>query len=230
MGASKADWLLELEAKLGIQVSQEALFQQALTHPSTNAAHYQRLEFLGDAVLDLLVAELLYQQYPESQEGELSQMRAGLVNKASLAEVARQLDLEPLLILGGAAKNKDTRGRNSILADVLEALLAAIYLQDGIDSCASVVRRLFATKLQSARAGLRKNAKTQLQEWLQARGMELPVYELLQTSGSAHNLQLQMSCSLPALDITTSARAGSRRAAEAQAAALVLEQCQQILP
>ena len=211
-----------LGRKLRISIRQHELFQQALTHPSFGGENYQRLEFLGDAVLDLVVGELLYKQYPQASEGQLSQMRANLVNKDSLGDLALSLELDKMLIFGAG---EQLSGKHSkILADVLEAIVAAIYLQDGLEISAQVIERVFADKLQQAVTGLQKNAKTELQEWLQARGHSLPKYQIINTTGSAHKLEFQVSCTIADLQIQTQAQASSRRSAETMAAEQALEQ------
>ena len=222
-------WQGELEAKLQLELSDTAMLRQALTHSSVSSENYERLEFLGDAVLDLIIGQQLYQLYPQASEGELSQMRSNLVNKSSLSVAALELGLDQSMILGTNESNSGGRKKKSILADVFEALIAAVYLQKGINATTELITRVFAERLQQAQIGLRKNSKSLLQEWLQARGLDLPLYELIYSSGKAHKLCFLVRCSVPALGLQAEAQAYTRRFAEAEAAQSVLEQCQQSL-
>ena len=200
------------------------LREQALSHRSTGAHNNERLEFLGDGIVNMLVAELLYEQFPKADEGELTRRRSHLVSEPALAEIARSLELGDQLHLGAGELKSGGFRRDSILADAVEALIAAVYIDGGWDACRRVVRALFAQRLTSAGAGRDKDAKTRLQELLQARGYPLPVYSLRASSGADHAKIFDVDCDIDALQIRTVGRGSSRRAAEQSAAAAALDQ------
>ncbi|HEY4293281.1 ribonuclease III [Luteibacter sp.] len=194
----------------------------ALTHRSAGKPNNERLEFLGDALLGATVAELLYEAHPNASEGELSRLRAQLVNGQALAVIARELELGDVLKLGPGELKSGGFRRDSILADAFEALVAAVYLDDGYDACRQVVRRLFTPRVAEIKRSS-KDAKTRLQEWLQGRGMALPVYELTGSYGDDHAKVFDVSCSIDEPEpIRVEGRAGSRRAAEQDAAEAIL--------
>lgn len=194
----------------------------ALTHRSAGKPNNERLEFLGDALLGVTVAELLFEAHPNASEGELSRLRAQLVNGQALAVIARELELGDVLKLGPGELKSGGYRRDSILADAFEALVAAVYLDDGYDACRQVVRRLF-TPLVAEIKRSSKDAKTRLQEWLQGRGLPLPVYELTDSYGEDHAKIFDVSCSIDEPEpICVEGRGGSRRAAEQDAAEAVL--------
>src|SRR5665213_1044041 len=170
---------------LGHAFSDPRLLDQALTHRSAHHANNERLEFLGDALLNLLVAELVYEQHPRADEGEMTRLRAALVNGTALAEMARAADIGERLHLGPGELKSGGFRRDSILADAFEALIAAIYADGGWAVCRDIVRGLFAERVAGG-AGTPKDAKTQLQEWLQARSRPLPLYELIGCTGEEH--------------------------------------------
>ncbi len=205
----------------------KALHAQALTHRSAGRPNNERLEFLGDALVNLLVAELLYERYPRADEGELTRLRAQLVSGAALAEVARELKLGDQLRLGPGELKSGGFRRDSILADALEALLAAVYLDGGWDACRSAVRELFATRVELVR-GQDKDAKTRLQERLQGSGKPLPQYELIASAGEDHAKTFDVACVLVDPPLRASGSGNSRRAAEQVAADLVLTQLQHL--
>jgi ribonuclease-3 len=200
------------------------LREQALSHRSTGAHNNERLEFLGDGIVNMLVAELLYEQFPKADEGELTRRRSHLVSEPALAEIARSLELGDQLHLGAGELKSGGFRRDSILADAVEALIAAVYLDGGWDACRGVVRALFSERLTSAGAGRDKDAKTRLQELLQARGHPLPVYSLRAASGADHAKIFDVDCDIDALQIRAAGRGSSRRAAEQSAAAAALDQ------
>lgn len=211
-----------LERRLGHQFSSSALLQQALTHRSHSSPHNERLEFLGDALLNCVVAELLYQRFDRFPEGDLSRLRAGLVNQAALAEIASGFELGDLLRLGEGELKSGGFRRPSILADALEAVFGAIYLDAGFDVLRGVISALYAERLlglQDAMPG--KDAKTALQEMLQARRMETPRYQILAITGEAHQQLFRVSCEVPALGLRAEGEGASRKAAEQDAAAKV---------
>jgi ribonuclease-3 len=194
----------------------------ALTHRSAGRPNNERLEFLGDALLGATVAELLFEAHPKASEGELSRLRAQLVNGQALAVIARELELGDVLKLGPGELKSGGFRRDSILADAFEALVAAVYLDDGYDACRQVVRRLF-TPLVAEIKRSSKDAKTRLQEWLQGRGMALPAYELTGSYGEDHAKVFDVSCSIDEPEpIRVEGRGGSRRAAEQDAAEAIL--------
>ncbi|NID14291.1 ribonuclease III [Luteibacter yeojuensis] len=194
----------------------------ALTHRSAGKPNNERLEFLGDALLGATVAELLFEAHPNASEGELSRLRAQLVNGQALAVIARELELGDVLKLGPGELKSGGFRRDSILADAFEALVAAVYLDDGYDACRQVVRRLFTPRVAEIKRSS-KDAKTRLQEWLQGRGMALPVYELTGSYGEDHAKVFDVSCSIDEPEpIRVEGRGGSRRAAEQDAAEAIL--------
>ena len=198
------------------------LRERALSHRSVGARNNERLEFLGDGLVNLLVAELLYEQFPRAAEGELTRWRARLVSEPALAAIARQLELGEELRLGPGELKSGGFRRDSILADAFEALIAAVYLDGGWETCRRLVRELFIPRLDEAANAQDKDSKTSLQELLQARGMTLPVYELFNTSGADHAKVFDVRCRIPGLDICAEGRGGSRRAAEQAAAAAAI--------
>lgn len=206
-----------LERILGHRFSDPALVRRALTHRSAGAEHNERLEFLGDAALGLAVAHILYERFPEADEGELSRMRAGLVSRDALAAAARGLGLEEHLALGGG---EGAAGRDSVLADALEALLAAVYLDGGLEACARVVAdQIGGRPLSRLR---RKDRKTRLQELMHARDAAPPDYRVEEVSGPGHRPLYRVSCRVPLLDAAQPGEGGSRRAAEQEAAGRAL--------
>lgn len=208
-----------LETALGHRFGNAELLRQALTHRSHSSPHNERLEFLGDAVLSCVVATLLYQRFAESREGELSRQRASLVRKEALAQIAQSLALGDYLRLGeGELKSGGSR-RPSILADALEAIIGAIYLDAGFDAARAVIERLLQPLLElmdPRDSG--KDPKTALQEYLQGRKKPLPKYALLATHGEAHAQEFEIECIIPSLSIRALGTGTSRRAAEQAAA------------
>ncbi|HET8553517.1 MAG TPA: ribonuclease III [Rhodanobacteraceae bacterium] len=198
------------------------LAELALTHRSVGRPNNERMEFLGDALVNMLVAEMLYEAHPHASEGELSRLRAQLVNGQALAEVARELELGTLLHLGPGEMKSGGHRRDSILADAFEAMLAAVYLDGGFDACRKTVRTLFDQRV----AGLprsHKDAKTRLQEWLQARGLALPQYDLVGSHGEDHAKTFDVVCHISEpRELNVEGRGSSRRAAEQDAAESVL--------
>jgi ribonuclease III len=194
----------------------------ALTHRSAGKPNNERMEFLGDALLGALVAELLFEAHPNASEGELSRLRAQLVNGQALAVIGRELELGDNLKLGPGELKSGGFRRDSILADAFEALVAAVYFDDGYDACRQVVRRLFTPRVAEIKRSS-KDAKTKLQEWLQGRGLPLPIYELTDSYGEDHAKIFDVSCTIDEPEpIRVEGRGGSRRAAEQDAAETVL--------
>ena len=202
-----------------------ALLERALTHRSAAAIHNERLEFLGDALVGMIVAEALYMRWPKAAEGELTRARAELVRESSLAERARKLELGQRIVLGPGEMKSGGHRRDSILADVLEAVVAAIYLDAGFEACRAAVLPWFAGAIGALPPPhkLGKDAKTRLQEWLQARQLPLPAYPPLAETGEDHAKMFCAECALSEPDVRRAGEAASRRAAEQLAAEAVLQ-------
>lgn len=210
--------------KLSYRFRDPALAELALTHRSVGKPNNERMEFLGDALLGVMVAELLYDAHPNASEGELSRLRAQLVNGQALAVIARELELGDGLKLGPGELKSGGFRRDSILADAFEALLAAVYLDGGFEACREVVRSLFKDRV-AAIPRSSKDAKTRLQEWLQGRGLPLPLYELKDAHGEDHAKTFDVFCAITEPKaIHAEGHGGSRRAAEQDAAETVLRQ------
>lgn len=195
------------------------LLQHALTHRSFSATHNERLEFVGDAVLNCVVGAALYERFPALTEGDLSRVRASLVNQETLARVARRLDLGAHVKLGEGEQKSGGADRPSILADALEAIFGAVFVDAGFDAARQVVVECFGTILAEADpVALGKDPKTRLQEWLQGRRLAVPEYAIVGTHGDAHAQTFEVECRIPALELVTTGRGSSRRIAEQAAA------------
>ena len=217
--------LAELERRLGHTFATPDFAAQALTHRSFGTPHNERLEFLGDAILNCAVATLLYERFPQLPEGDLSRLRAALVNQSSLSEVALGLGLGDRLRLGEGELKSGGFRRPSILADSLEALLGAVYLDAGFDATRKTVEFLLAERLQRAQdAPVDKDPKTELQEHLQGRRLQLPRYAVTRTQGEAHDQTFIVECVVDDLALTATGQGASRRAAEQSAAQGLLAQ------
>ncbi len=199
------------------------LLDLAMTHRSAGRPNNERMEFLGDSLVNMLVAELLYEAHPHASEGELSRLRAQLVNGHALAAIAREIDLGPHLNMGPGELKSGGYRRESILADAFEATLAAVYLDGGFPACRRVVRQLFTERV-SAIPRSRKDAKTRLQEWLQARHLALPEYALIDSRGEDHAKLFDVVCRVAEpREIRIQGQGSSLRAAEQKAAEQMLE-------
>jgi len=219
-----------LQKRLGHTFGNAALLQQALTHRSHSSLHNERLEFLGDSILNCVVAALLFDKYSKIDEGDLSRLRANLVKQQSLYEIAQRMELSQCLRLGEGELKSGGFRRPSILADTLEALFGAVFLDAGFDTARSVIRSLYLPILQSVDPKtLGKDAKTLLQEYLQGKKMALPQYNVVATHGAAHNQEFEIECLVPKLEIQVFGTGGSRRAGEQAAAKLALEAVQTAL-
>ena len=209
----------------GHDFADPALLRQAFTHRSAGSPHNERLEFLGDALLNLIVAEQLFARWPGADEGAMTRARAELVRESTLAAMARSLVLGARLSLGPGEMKSGGHRRDSILADAVEAVIAAVYLDAGFDACRVAVLGLFEPLLAALPPlhQVGKDAKTRLQEWLQARQLPLPAYTLLAESGDDHDKTFHVSCALAQPPLCTEGEAGSRRAAEQCAAEAALE-------
>lgn len=213
-----------LPAFAGHAFRDEVLLRQALTHRSAGSPHNERLEFLGDALVNQFVAEALYVRWPKADEGALTRARAELVRESALAGIARELKLGERLVLGPGEMKTGGHRRDSILADALEALVAAIHLDAGFEACRAAVLPWFAPLIEALPPAdkVGKDAKTRLQEWVQARGKPLPLYALLAESGDDHARMFRVGCTLGEPPIQTEGDGSSRRAAEQQAAEAAL--------
>jgi ribonuclease-3 len=207
--------------RIGHQFGSAALLRQALTHRSYGATHNERLEFLGDSVLNCVISDLLYRRFPQLAEGDLSLLRASLVNQHALSGVAESLALGPELMMGEGELKSGGYRRPSILANALEAVIGAVFLDAGFVAAQEVIRGLFAAQLSAADPRtLGKDPKTLLQELLQARRMALPQYAVIGTAGDAHDQTFRVECLIPELNIRTTGEGPSRRSAEQAAARL----------
>jgi ribonuclease-3 len=211
--------------KIGYIFNRPELLHQALTHRSHSVPHNERLEFLGDSVLNCAVAALLFTHFPDLTEGNLSRVRANLVNQQALAEVARELELGKLVRFGEGEIKSGGERRPSILADALEALLGAVYLDGGFVMAEKVIIHLFTPLLHELDTGTRgKDPKTLLQEYLQSRRLALPRYAIIGTTGEAHQQHFKVECAISKLNIRTLGEGPSRRRAEQEAARQAYEQ------
>lgn len=223
-GGPPIEGLAELERRLGHTFQHPEHARQALTHRSFGTPHNERLEYLGDSLLNCSVATLLYERFPKLPEGDLSRLRAALVNQSSLSEVAMALGLGEMLRLGEGELKSGGFRRPSILADAVEALLGAVYLDAGFEAARAVVQRLLGEKLERAEGSpVDKDPKTALQELLQGRKLALPRYLVQKTEGEAHEQTFIVECRVDELGVVASGQGGSRRAAEQAAAQSVLQ-------
>ena len=213
-----------LQKRLSHSFSQPELLQRALTHRSASSDHNERLEFLGDAVLNLAVADLLFKRLSGLPEGDLSRVRANLVKQDTLHQLAVGLGLPEILRLGEGELRSGGQKRPSILADALEAVIGAVYLDAGFSVAQHMVHRLFeAVEINATMEAIGKDPKTELQEWLQGRKMKLPLYRVVSTLGAAHRQTFDVECSITELNFTERGIGGSRRAGEQAAAAAMLQ-------
>lgn len=212
-----------LESRLNYKFRDKSLAIQALTHRSAAKLHNERLEYLGDSVLGFIVAETLYKKMPLQSEGDLSRMRANLVNKDSLEEIARHLELGSLVQLGAGERQSGGKKRASILADAVEALIGAMYLDGGLDSCRNFILDQSAQRLESVSSTPElKDSKTKLQEIMQSRGLALPNYKMLNVEGKAHDQTFTVQCKVALLAEGREGRGKSKRAAQQAAAKAIL--------
>ncbi len=212
-----------LQQRIGHQFTSAKLLAQALTHRSFSADHNERLEFLGDSVLNLAVSGLLYQALETLPEGELSRVRANLVKQETLHQLALELGLPGMIRLGEGELRSGGAKRPSILADALEALIGAVYIDAGFEVAATLVRRLYEkVQINPQMEAAAKDAKTELQEWLQGRKMNLPAYTVVGTTGAAHKQTFEVECLITELGRSERGLGGSRRVAEQAAATALL--------
>lgn len=216
--------LAALQQRLGHRFGDEGLLERALRHRSFGADHNERLEFLGDAVLSLAISSLLFERFAGSDEGDLTRIRAHLVREDSLHKVALSLGLPEVLRLSEGEARGGGAQRVSILADALEAVIGATFLDGGFDAARALVQRMFGEIIATTEIGSwSKDAKTELQEWLQARRLPVPIYRISATRGQAHAQTFEVECSVPALSLTQSGEGRSRRLAEQEAAGRMLD-------
>jgi len=210
----------KLTSALNYQFNKAELLQEALTHRSASSKNNERLEFLGDSILNFVIAGELFSRYAHLPEGDLSRIRASLVNKDGLALIAGDLKLGDFLTLGSGELKSGGYRRDSILADAVEAVFGAVYIDNGFDSCRDLILRLYQKQLSSIPdPALLKDPKTRLQELLQSRKLGLPVYEVINVSGKAHNQMFNIECQIKEPGILSRGKASNRRKAEQQAAA-----------
>jgi ribonuclease-3 len=218
------DRLIELQQRLQHNFSDASLLTRAITHRSFSADHYERLEFLGDSVLSLAISDLLYSRLGDLPEGDLSRVRANLVKQDTLHQLSVELGLPDVIRLGEGEMRSGGQKRPSILADTLEAVIGAVYLDAGFSAAQALVHRIFnAVEINPQMDAIGKDPKTELQEWLQGRKMKLPVYSVVGTIGAAHKQSFDVECEVPQLNVSQRGIGGSRRAGEQAAAAAVLQ-------
>lgn len=211
--------LLKLSQRIGYDFKDIEFLQLALTHRSKGGTNNERLEFLGDSIVNFVVAEALFEKFPQAKEGKLSRLRAGLVRGTTLAELARDFDLGDFLLLGSGELKSGGFNRESILADAVEAIIGAIYLDSGLDVVRARILEWYGDRLDGLQLDdVVKDAKTRLQEYLQKNQSRLPKYEVMEISGQAHDQNFKVSCWVETLPEATVGKGGSRRIAEQNAA------------
>lgn len=214
-----------LAKSVGYQFKDPRLLDSAVTHRSAGSSNNERLEFLGDAVLGQVVAEWLYRSFPEAAEGQLSRLRASLVKRETLADIAREVALGDFLRLGSGELKSGGFRRDSILADALEAVFGAVLVDGGFAACHDCIHRLYAQRFENISVvDELKDPKTRLQEYLQSRKLALPEYEMVRVTGKAHNQLFDVECRVVALNLACVGQGSSRRKAEQAAAVGMLEQ------
>ncbi len=223
--------LPRLYKRLGYEFKDESLVEEALSHRSVGNINYERLEYLGDSLLNFVIADVIHEKHPELNEGALSRLRASLVRGSTLAMIARELELGEFLRMGTGELRSGGFNRDSTLADLVESLIGATYRDADFFTARDLVLRLFAERLNNITpAEELKDPKTRLQELLQGRGLERPVYSVVKTEGKSHELAFTVNCQISAYDVNVSAVASSRRKAEQTAAAEILDQASVLLP
>lgn len=216
-----------LYRRLGYHFKQPSYLKQALTHRSVGSSNYERFEFLGDSILSFVIAQELFTHFPMQSEGELSRLRAFLVKGDMLAELAKELGLGDFLILGQGELKSGGFRRSSILADALEGVFAAVFLDGGIEAVKEVILNLYRTRLQDSQlTNCLKDPKTRLQEYLQSQKEPLPEYKLTKVEGEEHEQIFYVSCNVLGLKLTANGQGPNRRKAEQTAAKLLLDQLQ----
>ena len=209
---------MTLEEKIGYKFKNPNLFKLALKHRSIGKNSNERLEFLGDSVLSFIIAAELYYKYPKYREGDLSRLRSNLVKKDALADLAREFDLGEYIYLGVGEKKSGGFRRSSILADTLEAIIGAIYLDSNIENCTKIILSWYGDRLEHLTSEGQKDPKTELQEFLQARRLPLPIYAVTSTTGKAHKQLFHVQCNVPGFEINTQGQGLTKQEAEQNAA------------
>jgi len=223
--------LARLYKRIGYTFSDESLVEEALAHRSFSSKNYERLEYLGDSLLNFVIADEIHAKFNDLNEGDLSRLRASLVRGSTLADIARELELGEFLRMGTGELRSGGFNRDSTLADLVESIIGATYRDANFDTARALVLRLFENRLQNTTpAEELKDPKTRLQELLQGRGLERPVYSVVKTEGKSHQLEFTVTCSIASHDVTVCSVASSRRKAEQAAAADVLSRAEQLLP
>ncbi|XPF93660.1 ribonuclease III [Colwellia sp. RE-S-Sl-9] len=216
--------LTALSKRIGYTFNDQNLLLQALTHRSAKGLHNERLEFLGDSILGFVIAEALFNQFPQHDEGDLTRMRSSLVKGVTLAELGRNFKLGEHLILGAGELKSGGHKRDSILEDAVEAIIGAVYLDSDQKRCKALILAWFSERLANIKPGNgQKDPKTRLQEYLQGRKIELPEYEVLEITGQSHNQQFTVKCITSVINTEVVAKGTSRRKAEQSAAQQVLD-------
>jgi ribonuclease-3 len=213
-----------LKKSLDYTFADEQLLRQALTHRSAQGSNNERLEFLGDAVLQVIISNIVFSKKPAASEGQLSRLRSSFVRDVALAEIALSLGVGEHIILGSGEKKSGGHRRGSILADTLEAIFGAVYLDTGFDAARQVICAAYGDRLENIPDGMDlRDPKSRLQELLQGRGLALPVYTMEKTTGKAHKQSFEFSCTVAELETTTTGHGSTRRDAEQEAALAMLE-------
>jgi len=210
--------------RLNFEFDDVSLLEQALTHRSASAKNNERLEFLGDAVIELIVSHWLYEEIPDATEGQLTRYRAAFVCRESLARLAREIDLGETLALGGGELKSGGRQRDSILADAFEALYGAMFLDQGLAACRGSLLPMLMPRLEAVHKESPKDPKTRLQEYLQSQGLATPDYAVVATQGAAHQQEFLVACKVQALNVSSQGTGTSRRRAEQSAAQQLLDE------
>jgi ribonuclease-3 len=217
-----------LSRKIGYEFSDITIFDKALTHRSAGGVNNERMEFLGDSILGFIIADVLYAKLGRANEGDMSRLRSNLVKGETLAEIAKGINLGKYLRLGPGEYRSGGHSRTSILADGLEAVIAAVYLDGGLDSARNVITKLYQDRIENITTKNNlKDPKTRLQEHLQARHLNLPTYTVLEVTGEQHNQHFIIKCDVGDLSLQTIADGPSRRKAEQQAAEQILNELEQ---
>jgi ribonuclease-3 len=221
--------LKQLAIRIGYTFNDSGLLLQALTHRSAKGVHNERLEFLGDSILGYVIAEQLFTQFPNHDEGDLTRMRSSLVKGVTLAEIGRGFSLGDHLILGPGELKSGGHRRDSILEDAVEAIIGAIFLDADMDTSKRIILEWFSSRLESIKPdSTHKDPKTRLQEHLQSRKIALPTYEVIKTTGQSHNQEFTVKCTTEVLDTEVLTKGSSRRKAEQAAAQKILELIQHV--
>jgi ribonuclease-3 len=221
---NNAQALARLTKRLGYSFNNQGLLIQALTHRSAKGDHNERLEFLGDSILGFVIAEELFERFPAQDEGDLTRMRSSLVKGVTLAELGKDFSLGEHLILGPGELKSGGHRRESILEDAIESIIGAVYIYSDIDTCKKLIITWFTSRLSNIQPGsVHKDPKTRLQEFLQGRKIELPLYEVIHTTGQSHNQEFTVRCTTKVIKKEVISKGTSRRKAEQAAAQQVLE-------